>query len=107
MKLRRALRIPLVAILLAGSALGIQGSSGGHRARLSADLLTHEARHTATRVRIIVHGTADEVSALAERHRVRVLHQLEDSAVLAVNSTELSDLAADPTVDHVSPDLRV
>ena len=107
MKPSRSNRVALLVVLLAGSALGLQGWSGGHRARLSADLLAHEAHRTLKRVRVIVHGTPDEVQALAARHRLSIVRQLDDSAVLAVNSTELSELAADATVDHVSPDLRV
>src|SRR5919204_4930814 len=101
-------RVSLLALaLLAASTLGVHGWSAGHRARLSTDLLVHLSRHTSQRVRVIVHGTADEVQSLAARHRLAVLRQLDDSGVLAVNSAELSELAADPAVDHVSPDLRV
>jgi serine protease AprX len=99
--------IPILVLLLACNALGLQGWSGTHRARLSEDLLAHEARHTPNRVRVIVHGTPAEVQTIAAGHRLTVVRQLDESAVLAVNSAELSDLAADAAVDHVSPDLRV
>ena len=107
MRVRDRVRLPLLASLLFSAALGVQGWSGGHRARLSADLLAHEARHTSKRVRVIVHGGSTEIQALAARHHLTVIRQLDEAAVLAVNSTELSELAADGSVDHVSPDSRV
>jgi len=107
MKPKFGIRAALIALLLASSVLGLAGAGGGHRARLSQDLLKHEARRTKTRVRVIVHGDADEIQAIAGRHHLTVVNQLAESAVLAVNSTELSELAADPAVDHVSPDARV
>jgi serine protease AprX len=107
MSLRRNARVPLLAVLLAANALGLQGWTGTHRAHLSADLLAHEAHRTSKRVRVIVHGTPDDVQAIAARHNLTIVRQLEQSAVLTVNSAELSNLAADPAVDHVSPDARV
>jgi len=104
---KHSVRLPLLAILLAGNALGLQGWTGAHRARLSVDLLAHEAHHTSKRVRVIVHGSPGEVQAIAARHHLNIVRTLEDAAVLTVNSTELSELAADGAVDHVSPDLPV
>jgi serine protease AprX len=106
MKMKSRVRLALLAIMFGAPALSLQGSSG-HRARLSYDLLAHEARHTSTRVRVIVHGTPDEVQAIAERHHLQIVRQLDASAVFAVNSTELTALASDTSIDHVSPDLRV
>ena len=90
-----------------GSVLTLSGSGAGHRAHLSFELLSHEARHTSGRVRVIVHGAPDEMAALAARHHLTIVRQLTDSAVVTVNSAELTDLAADPSVDHLSGDLRV
>jgi len=94
-------------VLIAGSVLTLTGSAQGHRARLSNELLSHEARRTSGRVRVIVHGTPDETSALAARHHLSLVRQLGDTAVVTVNSTELTELAADAGVDHLSGDLRV
>jgi len=106
-KTARTARIPILAVLLAANALGLQGWTGAHRARLSADLLAHEAHRSSKRVRVIVHGTPDEIQAIAGRHNLTIVRELEGSAVFAVNSAELSNLAADAAVDHVSPDARV
>jgi serine protease AprX len=103
----RTVRTAILLSLLAGAGLVVQGSSPGHRARVSSDLLSHEARHSRARVRVIVHGTPDEISALAERHHVAIIRTVGDSAVLAANSAEISELASDPFVDHLSADARV
>jgi len=98
----------VVICLVFGSAFGFRGAQGAHRARLSADLLAHEGRQTTTRKRVILHGTPDEVQAIAARHHLSVVRQLGDGgAVLSVNSSELTDLASDNLVDHISPDSRV
>ena len=94
--------------LIFGSAFGIQGAQRPHRALLSLDLLSHEGRRTAARKRVIVHGTRAEVQAIAERHRLTPVRVFEDGgAVFSVNSSELTDLASDGLVDHISPDSRV
>jgi serine protease AprX len=94
--------------LIFGSAFGLQGAQRSHRALLSADLLSHEGRRTAARKRVIVHGTRAEVQAIAERHRLTPIRVFDDGgAVFSVNSSELTDLASDGLVDHISPDSRV
>ena len=97
--------------LVFGSAFGlhgVQGAQGAHRAHLSTDLLVHEGRQTAARKRVIVHGTPDEVRAIAERHHLAVVRLLDGGGGgSSVNSAELTDLASDGLVDHISPDSRV
>ena len=94
--------------LVFGSAFGFRGAQGAHRARLSSDLLAHEGRQTAQRKRVILHGTPEEVQAIAERHRLSVVRLLGGGgAVVSVNSAELTELASDDLVEHISPDSRV
>jgi serine protease AprX len=105
---RPATRFRMVATLVAlfaGSVVA-QGPAP-HRARLSSDLLSHEARHTQRPTRVIIHGSPPMVQAIASRHHLSVLRLLGEAGVLAVNSAELTDLASDFAVDHVSPDLPV
>ncbi|MGE5246494.1 MAG: S8 family serine peptidase [Betaproteobacteria bacterium] len=97
----------LVACLFAVFLLTLSGSAAPHRARLSLDLLAHEARHTRAAARVIVDGTPGDIDALASRHHLRVLRYLAHGAVLEANSAELTALAADPTVDHLSGDAPV
>ena len=94
--------------LVFGSAFGFRGAQGAHRARLSSDLIVHEGRHTAQRKRVILHGTPEEVQAIAERHRLSIVRLLGGGgAVVSVNSAELTELASDDLVEHISPDSRV
>ena len=103
----QSFRAAIIFTFVAGTGLVLQGSSPGHRAHVSRELLSHEARQSPERVRVIVHGTPDEISALAARHHVAILRTLDDLAVLSANSAEISELAADGFVDHLSGDARV
>jgi serine protease AprX len=103
----RTLRIGAVVALVAISALGLKGANAEHRAHLSLDLLTHQSRHTLARTRVIVHGSDAEIDAIAGRHHLEIVRRLTGGAVLAANSSELSDLAGDSAVDHLSGDLPV
>jgi serine protease AprX len=94
--------VALAGALAAGPGVGAQ-----HRARLSTDLLFHESRRPAERTRVIIHGTRDEISALARRHGVSVVRWLEDGAVLRADGRQVSGLAADRAVDHLSGDPEV
>src|SRR5690242_6434701 len=83
-------RLAAVIAFIAGSVLTLSGSNLGHRARLSSELLAHEARQPASRARVIVHGTPEEISTIAARHHLTVVRQMADSAVLIANSAELT-----------------
>jgi serine protease AprX len=104
---RAAITLVLSIALVALSAFGLKGANAEHRAHLSGDLVVHQARHTLARARVIVHGTAAEIDALASRHHLRVLRRLADGAVVSANSSELSALAADAGIDHLSGDVPV
>jgi serine protease AprX len=94
--------------LVFGSAFGLRPAQSAHRAQLSVDLLTHESRKTTARKHVIVHGTADELLAIAERHHLALVRVFDGGGgVLSVNSAELTDLATDGLVEHISPDSRV
>ena len=92
----------IVAIIL-GSTLNIGGQR--HRAKVSSDLLSFEARRTTSRARVIVRGSRMEIEALASRHGVPIARVLGDSAVLLANSSQISALAAER--DVLSGDLPV
>jgi serine protease AprX len=98
----------IVVALVVASVFGVRGSSRAHRAILSTDLLAHEGRHTKARARVIVHGTLDEIQAIAARTHVLVVRTLgPGAAVLEADSVELTALAAEPALDHLSGDLPV
>jgi serine protease AprX len=74
------------------------------RAHLSDDLLGHLARRTSARTRVIVHADADTLATLTAKHHVSVLRSLAGGAVIAANSAELAEIAADSAFDHLSGD---
>ena len=92
----RVLKVAAVVAILLGSTLGVGGQR--HRGKLSSDLLSFEARRTATRTRVIVRGSRLEIEALAARHGVAVARWLGDSAVLLANSAQISTLADEKDV---------
>lgn len=89
------LNLAVIAAIILGSTLGIQGQRPRHRAKLSADLVAFEGRRSSTPARVIVRGTRAEIEALASRHRLPVVKILEDSAVVLANSAQVSELATD------------
>jgi serine protease AprX len=93
----------LIALLLS-SAIGLRGAASEHRAHLSDDLLKHQAGRSAARVRVIVHGSRSELEALAERNHLNVAKWLKEGAVLQANNVELSRLASETAIDHLSGD---
>ena len=93
----------LIAFLVCG-AIAVSGGAPGHRAHLSDDLLRHESRRTDSRARVIVHGTRSQLEALADRHHLEVVRWLDKGAVMRASSDQVSELAADHGVDHLSGD---
>ena len=59
--------------IIALSSIGVRSAGTDHHARLSADLLGYQARRIPTRTRVIVHGDAATIDALAQRHSVPAL----------------------------------
>ena len=92
----RVLKLAAVAALILSSTFGVEGQR--HRAKLSSDLVSFEAKRTTARTRVIVRGSRMEVDALAARHGIAIARWLEDSAVLLANSAQVSALAAERDV---------
>src|SRR4051812_7643781 len=89
------------------SGLGLRGAPREHRSHLSDDLLSHVGRKTSARARVLVHGDAATIDALAARYHLQVVRRLERAAVVAANSAEIDALGSDDAVDHLSGDLPV
>jgi hypothetical protein len=85
-------------VLLFASAAAASG-----RAHLSRDLQAQIAAHAGT-MRVLVHGSVDEVTAIASRHGVRIVRLLHSGAVLEANAAQVESLRGDPLVDHLSSD---
>src|SRR5580765_1742954 len=96
-------RISTVLALVAVATFGVRGAED-QRAHLSDALLGHVARHSSARTRVIVHGDANALAALATKHHVSVLRTLAGGAVISANSAELAEIAADSAFDHLSGD---
>src|SRR5262245_24722776 len=76
-----------------------------HNARLSADLADH-LRAGSPSIDVIVHGTRQEVEALAARYNLRIQKLLKSGAVLRTTAGELDALRQDEAVDHLSNNIR-
>ncbi len=99
--------------LLTGSALAfvtVLASStpalAAHRARLSADLADRLAVGSQA-IDVIVHGSPNDVAAIASRYGLQVKRVLRSGAVLRVTAGQLDALAADESIDHLSGDVRI
>jgi serine protease AprX len=88
-------------------AFALRGHAQERRANLSADLVTHLAKRTSARARVIVSGTDAQLDALATAHHLQIVRRLKGAAVLLANSAELDALAADANAGHLSGDARV
>src|SRR6476659_4478409 len=80
-------------------------ASAQHGARLSDSLRRHVAAHSTQKIDLIVHGTADEIAALAERHHVQIKKMMTGGAVLSATGAAVGALSAE--VDHLSRDVAV
>jgi serine protease AprX len=101
------LKVLLVFGCLAASSIGIRGAQSNHRARLSTDLIGHQARRAQSRTRVIVHGDSAMLDAVAQRHGLKIVRRLAGSAVVMANSEEIAQLSADEEIDHLSGDVPV
>ena len=68
-------------------------------------LKKHVASKSAQAVDVIVHGSPDEIRAIAARHGLRIKKTLLEGAVLQTSAAGIEALAAD--VDHLSRDIDV
>jgi subtilisin family serine protease len=100
MQKTHALALTVAATLLSSAPLWAQP-----RARLSESLQKHVASKSAAQVDVIVHGTADEIDALAARRRLTIKKRLADGAVLQASAADIESLSAE--VDHLSRDVEV
>jgi serine protease AprX len=101
------LKAAVVLGSLALSSIGTRGADAEHHARISADLIGHQARRSMARTRLIVQGDAATVDAIAKRHGVQIVKRLAGGAVLAANGDEITRLSADAAIDHLSGDVPV
>ena len=92
----------LALAFLPGKALWAQP-----RARMSKSLQTHVASKSTEAVDVIVHGTADQIDAMAARQGLTIRKRLDDGAVFRTSAAQLDALSSDALVDHLSRDVEV
>ena len=92
-------------VALALLSLAAAPAAAEHKARLSADLADH-LRAGSPSIDVIVHGTRQEVEALAARYNLRIQKLLKSGAVVRVTAGELDALQRDEAVDHLSNNIR-
>lgn len=99
----------LVCLTAACIALGASTRTltAAHRAHVSGDLMVHKATRPDARTSVIVHGSADTVKRIADRHGLRILRMLKHEAVLEANGAQIDALSLDGEVEHLSGDLPV
>ena len=95
------------AIALAVSVVCAVSADAGHRARLSRDLAERIAARRGDTVRLIVHGSDADVTAIAGRHGARITKRLRGAAVMEVPGDALETMAQDSSVAHLSGDVPV
>ncbi len=108
MQFRRLIVVLAVCIAAVIAATTPQGSATArHRASLSDDLRAFTATHSTKVVRVIAHGTKQDLHGIAARHGAHVARMLNDGAVLEANAAQIEALAAEPSIQHLSGDLPV
>jgi serine protease AprX len=78
-----------------------------HRASLSDDLRAFAGTRSTKVVRVIAHGTDQDLQVIAARHGVHVARVLNGGAVVEANAAQIEALAAEPSIRHLSGDLPV
>ena len=94
----RVSTLSLALLLLTSTPLWAQ-------ARLSHSLRAHLDSKSTDTVDVIVHGSPEEIRAIAARHGLRVKKVLTEGAVLQASAEDIQALSQD--VDHLSRDVEV
>ena len=94
----------IFAIFMLGAA--IQPASAQRRARISEDLADHLANGSQA-IDVIVHGSAQEVTALAQKFNLPIKKRLRSGGVVRMNASQLAAVQGDESVDHLSGDIRI
>jgi serine protease AprX len=106
MSFARSITRTSLAVVLASTTWLAAPVDAAHRARLGADLEKKLAQGDQA-IDVIVHGSRNEVDALARRYNLTVRKYLKSGAVLSVTAGQLDALSHDDSVDHLSADAPV
>jgi serine protease AprX len=108
MQFRKLIVLAVVCAAAVAAATAPRGTSHlRQRASLSDDLRAFQAAHSTKAVRVIAHGTEDNVRAVAARHGLSVVRVLNGASVLEATSAQIDALRDEPGIEHLSGDLPV
>jgi len=99
--------VAVCAVALAAATAPRGASQLRQRASLSDDLRAFQAAHSTKTVRVIAHGSEDNVRAVAARHGLSVVRVLNGASVLEATSAQIDALLDEPGIEHLSGDLPV
>jgi serine protease AprX len=105
--MRRFIPLLLLATACFGIVMPTSVATAPRRAPLSLDLQLHRQVRPRQTTRVIVHGDPAALTALASRHRVRLVRLLGHEAVVEADGPQIDALASDPAVEHLSGDVPV
>ena len=91
---------PLLLCVTIALTLSVYPTRAQYVASLSQDLLQWLSMPTSADVRVIVAGTQTELGPVLARHQLSVTRWLSNGAVVVVDASALTALAADPAVTH-------
>jgi serine protease AprX len=86
---------------------GARAERGGHVARMAGDLATRAAASPQGTTDVILHGSPDDIYALATRHGLQVKKTLRSGAVVSLSAAQLAAVSTDPGVDALAADRPV
>ena len=102
-----ARRISGPALILSLALAPAVVHAGPHRARLSKDLEARLATGSTGATSVIISGTETTIQSLAQRYGATIKKLLRGGAVFEVTGDQLDALSSDPSVAHLSGDVRV
>ena len=101
----RSAALFICAIAIGPLAVAPAGAEPQRQAQLSDSLRQHVASKSPQKIDVIVHGTADQIDALAAQHHLNIKKRLAEGAVFQATGAEVEALGKD--VDHLSRDVEV
>src|SRR5258705_12202085 len=102
MQLRKLVVLGVVCAAAVAAATAPRSNNLRHRASVSDDLRSFEAKHSTKAVRVIAHGTETDVRTAAARHGVPVVRVLTGGGVLAATTAQLDAPRNEPADPHPS-----
>ena len=107
MKLRNSALISAFVAVVAAVTATRPATVIHQSASLSDDLARFEKSHSSRAVHVIARGTTDQLQAISRKDGVPIVRFLEGEAVFSATRPQLEALATEPSIHHLSGDLKV